>query len=609
MWEEYFEKSILVLIERHAPETSTVAPEVLTRMLRLWIFDAGVNAFDVGTWWSALADLKGMDEQVKRFVDAMIASFTFFLQMLAEHDLLGTMLKNYMTRATGEGSDRAVGKRREDPLYRWLVEAVRDDLLLSVPLLCQLGGEMSGDMFGIGATMLVNTSVRVLVGQEESVLDHTGDIKAFLDICDSKRVAVVPKRDMMKESFKVMQTLKTVHWITSYNLGTMYLGSEGMWANEWARTRIRDAWGVSDDGGFKPMCSGLVQWLGHMGLPIGRMVGAQVLVLWSRFTGKKGEIHVEHDTSFTGTRQLAQCAVDLGYYVIITGDKPLEHLAVKDKLRRARKFDTICDELNAELDEAQVFNLTGFWQDLTWKQLAKTRTDQFRLFELLHRMCDVRHLGMRSGNLEAMALMGFRVSYMEEKESWGGDRMSVWHGIGLGYERILIDAPPTRTGKYVVEEFRTKHTRTGNKSKDPPKMLKWIVDRNVGVGGTVGDPSRVKDKPQKVLTLGQQQKIKIQEEKRRRRDERLKGRPEASIDTSTSSKEEVVSFTVKKTDELTPSIFSGTPRPVQIEELPRGFTQTDLKKVLGYLGSPDTARRYDKLPWNWSKDPLTGQIL
>ncbi|MFF2131176.1 hypothetical protein ACFVW1_38625 [Streptomyces olivochromogenes] len=141
-------------------------------------------------------------------------------------------------------------------------------------------------------------------------------------------------------------------------------------------------------------------------------------------------------------------------------------------------------ELRAEgLD---VHDLTNFWVNdkagtTSWG--GDSRTGQMRLYEYLrHDSRATRHLGFRSGNLEALALAGHSVRYMEEPDSEGGERMEKWHaaqnslhtatgGLAPSYERLPVTAPPTRSGKFLVG------LRTQDGAHNPAPDLKrppWV---------------------------------------------------------------------------------------------------------------------------------------
>lgn len=252
-------------------------------------------------------------------------------------------------------------------------------------------------------------------------------------------------------SKKIEVTSKNIsEWIKDHHKKSVSYATEYV-ADNWQKDKIsslKQAWDVNsnDDDGIK-------EWLEKRKIPTNNK---DVVILWSRFSGKKGDIHVEHDTSFEGMRQMIAMAKKLGLTVIIAGGKPVtDHLPEEEKEKRLKKFSELADNEN-------VFDITGFWESEDWKSVfnreeteedkTRGRMDQFKVYDYLNRYHHLQHLGFRSGNLEAFALMGQTVSYMEEPESEGGERMATWEkNEDIPYNRLIVEDSPTRTGKYAKE--------------------------------------------------------------------------------------------------------------------------------------------------------------
>ncbi|MEV5384472.1 toxin glutamine deamidase domain-containing protein [Streptomyces sp. NPDC052721] len=223
------------------------------------------------------------------------------------------------------------------------------------------------------------------------------------------------------------------------------------------RASLREAWGLRPDHDRE-----IRAWLESRGIHLPNSRG-HVLVLWARFTGKgyswstlRGRM--EHDTSFQGVRQLLRVAARAYDAVIITGD---QH---PNQREHSGKWDQVVAQMRGELGVANIHQITGFWKGsdpllAAWG--GGTRTGQFRVYDYLDRHHRLRHLGFRSGNLEAMALIGHRVRYLEESNADGGNRMLQWRDRGSGrtgkggkapgYERLLIAEPVTASGRYSKE--------------------------------------------------------------------------------------------------------------------------------------------------------------
>ncbi|MBT2448626.1 hypothetical protein J7F03_16315 [Streptomyces sp. ISL-43] len=262
------------------------------------------------------------------------------------------------------------------------------------------------------------------------------------------------------------------------------------------QARVRDMWRVSPET-FPPVSEdhpseGKVKaWLDAK--EVSDIAGREVIVLWSRFSGKLGGAHLEHDTSYEGVRQIitevGSTAAESG-----NGRKPIV-LIVGDSHAdpdHREKYATMAADLSD--DHVSVHNLTAFWNTSNSSIREKLeswnghdRIGQFKLYEYLQRQAaSVRHLGFRSGNLEAMAMLGYELRYMEEPGSIGTDRMALWHkaadgltvygGQPVGYELLKVDKPPTRSGKYFNEagllgEMKKNTDRTVRIDADPPDFI------------------------------------------------------------------------------------------------------------------------------------------
>lgn len=342
-------------------------------------------------------------------------------------------------------------------------------------------GYATGDMFSIAATLMTDRRAHVVIarGPRAGLPGHDPTDKADSIAAFYRESGIEPQRIVLIDVPSVRdgagKAMKTAAIGIERLLGNTKSNSKMMpsTARQWDES---DVWSVTgatkfisghfDKKGRKSIRRGwnltessddyIRQWLASKGVPDS---GRRVAVLWSRFSGKKGDIHLEHDTSYEGMRQIASAAAAYYDAVLIVGDPSAEP-------GKAGKYDAIVNRINTEQRSVRLFNLTGFWLDQSDMLLRQwdghTRTGQFRLYDYLHRhFSDARHLGFRSGNLEAMAMMGFTVRYMEEPGSIGGDRMAEWHernggrtglgGMMTGYERLMVEAPPTRSGKYLLE--------------------------------------------------------------------------------------------------------------------------------------------------------------
>jgi hypothetical protein len=327
-------------------------------------------------------------------------------------------------------------------------------------------GNMTGDMFGVHAALLNNPYAHVLVIPEGSERDKTPTLVNFYSsgVERSRIHVLINTTDDMSDLYtkysgrnreplpydlvkpELPATLRSPSKQHAVSDATSQTAAN--W-NEDSRGRIRKSWGVNDES-----AENAAGFLKAKGIPEER----KYAVMWSRFSGKKGGPHAQHDTSFEGMRQMINLARREGYIVLIAGDKPADE-------EKNFKFEKMTVP-------GAVFDLTEFWNDSAFVKAFPEggRQAQFNFFEYLMQHGGVKHLGFRSGNLEAYALIGHDVRYMEEEGNLQAGRMEAWHGGRIGYDRITIGGRmPSRTGRYVVNNAR----REGRESKPP-----WIEHRD-----------------------------------------------------------------------------------------------------------------------------------
>ncbi|MEE1788488.1 hypothetical protein PUR71_37150 [Streptomyces sp. SP17BM10] len=361
----------------------------------------------------------------------------------------------------------------------------------------------SGDQFGVAVSMLHDRNLHVVIarGPEEGrpghdpVNDRSREIAQFyLDSgisADRIHVVDVPsveKKGQWKALNREAERIAREDWGIAKSFDEMYQVKE-IWGvtdgtdyvartfSKDLRNQVRDAWGMSDEHDGR-----IHEWLEGRGIHLPEDRKGKVLVLWSRFTGKRTHwsdlrARMEHDTSFEGTRQILREVARDYDAVIVTGDP---------HPRRGGKWDALVAEMREELGVDTIHNVTGFWRDAgpevtDWT--GRTRTGQLRLYDYLHRKHKLDHLGARSGNLEASALIGHRVSYLEEEGASGSKRMEQWHDVGGGrtrlgglaprYERAIIAEPPTASGRYAKPYDNARPDRTGANHYDAPERTAW----------------------------------------------------------------------------------------------------------------------------------------
>ncbi|MGW0513164.1 hypothetical protein ACWD1W_28635 [Streptomyces olivaceoviridis] len=359
-------------------------------------------------------------------------------------------------------------------------------------------GYASGDQFGILAMLLDEPTMHVLIAGgpgpglpgHDPVRDKSRSIEAFYlesgihpDRIWRLELPSLEQGKVWKPLNQEATRIAQVQWGIDKKFTAMYRKKE-LWGvtdgtgyvashfSDELRTKIRAAWKLDDHRDTE-----ITAWLAGRGvrIPEGEK---DVLVLWSRFTGKSTNwsglrSRMEHDTSFEGTRQLLRNLAKDYKAVIITGDP-------HPGQGKEGKWDELVREMRAELGTENIHQLTGFWRGKDAALSAwggDTRTGQFRLYDHLDRRHGVQHVGFRSGNLEAVALIGHDVHYLEDDGSTGSVRMQAWHdagygrtssgGLAPGYERIVVSEPPTASGRY-SKDFEVKPELRGTYQPPDP---------------------------------------------------------------------------------------------------------------------------------------------
>jgi hypothetical protein len=323
-------------------------------------------------------------------------------------------------------------------------------------------GYMSGDTYSAAALLAADPGMRIILvkdtkgaGQyaDKSELIGKSDRVHVLDVSGLAITAVALWKsvsDAYKSSHplpdaKSSDSLVVLHrrlcndyaparrWPRSVTAVT------GLLANRWeadprgTMAAVAKAWKI----GTLPTAQkfALYEFMGSKFAKTGFDIRKNIVVLWSRQSGKRGGAHLELDSSYQGIRQLAHHFADVSKRatVLLAGDE--RNLKMK----------------NFAATRGQVIDVTQMWDAPIWKEQfgdAKFLA-QFAFFKYLADDYKVIHVGMRSGLLEAMALLNMRTFYLEDLGSESGSRMVAFRSAGITYHRIQIAASPGITGRIV----------------------------------------------------------------------------------------------------------------------------------------------------------------
>ncbi len=285
----------------------------------------------------------------------------------------------------------------------WLGTLDQDQLLAApdVPFLLTHQGMATGDQWGILATLLHNPNAHVALG----VPSATGPDAAMRPLAESihdfyratgvmNQVTVMDVHSMgeltraAKNQFPHLQQV-------SLTFGTRYVEQFAEDFGEQFKSALRIDTRTMDVRG--PV---IAEWLNSKGVTV--TPNTEVLVLWSRFSGKNGKAHIEHDTSLTGVRQLlsdlqANPTPGRDRLVVIAGDRP------KTWGTDTGKPVDYYQQMAAAFSGPgfRVADLTEFWKDPSAAHLitpgpahlsGDSRVNQLGVYEYLHLNSRVQHL-------------------------------------------------------------------------------------------------------------------------------------------------------------------------------------------------------------------------
>lgn len=319
-------------------------------------------------------------------------------------------------------------------------------------------GYMSGDTYTAAAWLALDPSHRlILVSDTREADDRTGMIRGFYQECGllgqvfvATPTAGVGARALfndVKENFNSGQ--RAPLRVTVPPTGPTSIEQWRAWLyydlepkNRWPRSitavtgLVANAFEADADGTLATVAKAfksttlptdkqfaLWEFMAGKFKKVGYSARLNIVVLWSRQSGKKGAAHLEMDTSFAEIRQLARHFCTKAT-VLLCGDESKGKLAT------------------LAASEAHIINLSEMWEEPFWKTHfgGAKMLGQLALFSTFHDAGHkVIHYGHRSGMLESMALLGMDTFYLEPAACPSGGRMTAFQGAGIPYTRIQIE--------------------------------------------------------------------------------------------------------------------------------------------------------------------------
>lgn len=326
-------------------------------------------------------------------------------------------------------------------------------------------GYMSGDTYSAAALLAADPSVEIVLvidknatGQyadksglikkiyaESGVADrvHDMDITGKLPITTLWKAVSSAYKDRKpapdprgtSEEAKIYQQLyqhrPVVGWPRSITAVTGLLATKWSADPSGTQKKVATAWKVGKLPTEQKFA--LYEFMGTKFAKTGFDIRKNIVVLWSRQSGKRGGAHLELDSSFVGIRQLA-------YYFAERSKRATVLLAGDERNSKLADFAKT---------SGQIIDVAEMWEAPVWKTHFGTAKflAQFAFYKYLADEYNVVHVGMRSGMLESMALLGMTTFYLEDYGSGSGDRMVAFSSAGITYRRIQIRFSPGITGR------------------------------------------------------------------------------------------------------------------------------------------------------------------
>jgi hypothetical protein len=345
------------------------------------------------------------------------------------------------------------------------------------------GGYMTGDQFGISGALTLDASLVVLVlKQTTHPKDQTGlMLKLYesatggaagrvgsLTVVDAvtmyKKLTKSPVKfraedvsDVdIRNALNALNIEKGDVQFLTVGIATSILGDQA--GDRYARSDIEATW-------VDPRLNDEELQMFLQGRRI--YTNGKYLFLWIRMSGRTGGAHAELDTGREAlSKVLPELESQTGRTAVLVGDA----------FDKAGRFATTIDMIE-------------YWKKFApftrYKDIPG-RKAQLSLYNYMFRAkYDVVHLGMRSGVLESVALLGMAVIYLEERDNPQRDRMLKLVGGIANYKQLELEKPPTRTGQVLVQRQKLFLDRVkpaiNEVAKVSSEKLAVIMDRYQGL--------------------------------------------------------------------------------------------------------------------------------
>ncbi len=236
------------------------------------------------------------------------------------------------------------------------------------------------------------------------------------------------------------------------------------------QTGIRANWQQVNPNENSYWASRIDEFLGRRGIHRAN----QYVIVWIRFSGKAGGAHAELDDSWTGLGQVVHELLKTPTLNIIVVGKPRDNKDIRDKIRKHSPGDA---------DNARLSVWGEYWKmeskeliDGKEDVMGKNRAAEYGIFlRMIDKSwsCKLVHLGMRSGAMDAAALLGMKTLFLENFENKQIKRTEKWTGADNTnplYQRIPVSQMPTWTARTMIHGYK-KVVRADDTPAYKPEQL------------------------------------------------------------------------------------------------------------------------------------------
>ncbi|MFJ2485355.1 hypothetical protein [Pseudomonas sp. NPDC087639] len=214
------------------------------------------------------------------------------------------------------------------------------------------------------------------------------------------------------------------------------------------------------------------KFLGRKGI----VRSAKYVIVWTRFSGQDGGAHPELDDTWMGLAQVCRGLLKAGKNIIVVG-KPKGHDSLPEKLNASMDQLDIAGPPAVSRNGMQIWG--EYWKNeneetFNGKIIGPNRAAEYAIFLRMARGwgCKLVHLGMRSGAMDAAALLGMRVRFIENTGNEQIERTTKWTGgsnTNKLYQRIQVSQT---TRMAAAGKPKAQHEAQGYEPAD----LKLILD-------------------------------------------------------------------------------------------------------------------------------------